>query len=119
MTFPSESIATLSTMRSLDSTVGETVRPMPKGLNSMLVLPRPCATGTGISPPARKLALCPDSATSVGSAISSVASSGIARKKPPAGGFLARGTEPRVPGDHSLEISSGSGLALPSFLGKG
>ncbi|MCY1541866.1 hypothetical protein D9M68_775750 [compost metagenome] len=55
-------------MRSFDSTVGVSVRPMPKGLYSMLVVPRPCGAGTGSSPPARKLALWPDSATSVGSA---------------------------------------------------
>ena len=34
----------------------------------MDVVPSACGTGTGISPPARKLALCPDSATSDGSA---------------------------------------------------
>src|SRR5471030_903605 len=34
----------------------------------MLIVPSDCGTGTGISPPARKLALCPDNATSVGSA---------------------------------------------------
>src|SRR5471032_1333689 len=36
----------------------------------MLIVPRDCGTGIGISPPARKLALCPDNATSVGSASS-------------------------------------------------
>src|ERR1700712_3286242 len=34
----------------------------------MRIVPSDCGTGIGISPPARKLALCPDNATSVGSA---------------------------------------------------
>ena len=55
-------------MRSRDSTVGVTVSPMPKGLNATVTDPRPAASGTGSSPPARKLALCPLSATRVGSA---------------------------------------------------
>ncbi|CFN82385.1 Uncharacterised protein [Bordetella pertussis] len=55
-------------MRSREMTVGVTVRPMPKGLNCTEVVPRPADTGIGISPPARKLALWPDMASSVGSA---------------------------------------------------
>src|SRR5471032_1750118 len=50
------------------STVGVSVSPIPYDLNSIDVEPSACGTGIGTSPPARKLALCPDSATSVGSA---------------------------------------------------
>ncbi|MNM82258.1 hypothetical protein D3C81_942840 [compost metagenome] len=55
-------------MRLEESTVGVTVRPMPKGLKVTVVVPSPCGSRMGSSPPARKLALWPDSATSVGSA---------------------------------------------------
>src|SRR5258708_21268449 len=50
------------------NTVGVSVSPTPYGLNSIEVEPSACGTGIGTSPPARKLALCPDRATSVGSA---------------------------------------------------
>jgi len=60
--------ATFSAMRFSDRMVGDTVKPMPKGLYSMVVEPNACGTGIGISPPARKLALWPESATRLGSA---------------------------------------------------
>jgi len=56
------------------STVGVNARLTPNGLNSTViaVVPvpvfPPCETGIGNSPPARKLAVSPDSATRVGSA---------------------------------------------------
>ena len=57
------------------STVGVNARLTPNGLNSTVMLlealpppPPPWLTGIGNSPPARKLAVSPDSATSVGSA---------------------------------------------------
>ena len=50
------------------STVGVKARPTPYFLNSMAIWPSAPGTGTGNSPPARKLAVSPDSATRFGSA---------------------------------------------------
>jgi hypothetical protein len=51
---------------SLLNTVGLKIRPTPNGLYSIPTVPRPWGTGTGNSPPARKLADCPLRVVSVG-----------------------------------------------------
>ncbi len=61
--------ATFSAMRSRPMMVGVSVRRMPNSLYSIDTLSLPeLGTGIGISPPARKLALCPFSATRLGRA---------------------------------------------------
>jgi len=55
-------------MRPFSSTVGEKARPTPYCLYSMVTVPSDCGIGTGNSPPARKVAVSPESATRVGSA---------------------------------------------------
>ncbi len=55
-------------MRLFDSTVGWNSRLAPKRRNCTEVWPKPCATGIGISPPARKLAFSPEMAVRFGSA---------------------------------------------------
>src|SRR6202047_551761 len=50
------------------STVGVTARPTPYFLYSIAVWPSEPGTGIGYSPPARKLAVSPDSATRLGCA---------------------------------------------------
>ncbi len=60
--------ATTRLMRSLPITVGVKARLTPNSLNSTVVTPSSCSTGTGNSPPARNFAVSPDSAIRFGSA---------------------------------------------------
>ncbi|MNF77729.1 hypothetical protein D3C84_598810 [compost metagenome] len=61
--------ATFSAIRFFPTMVGVRVRRIPNSLYSMDTLSLPeLGTGIGISPPARKLALCPLSATRLGRA---------------------------------------------------
>ena len=55
-------------MRPSASTIGVKARPTPYCLYSMVTAPSACETGIGNSPPARKLAVSPESAVRFGSA---------------------------------------------------
>ncbi len=55
-------------IRSPSTTRGTKSNSTPKGLNSTVMAPSSCATGTGYSPPARKVASCPERAVRFGSA---------------------------------------------------
>ena len=55
-------------MRPSARTIGVNARPTPYCLYSMVTAPSACETGIGNSPPARKLAVSPDSAVRFGSA---------------------------------------------------
>ncbi len=95
--------ATSMLMTPSASTVGVNARLTPNGLNwtemaiPLSPPPLPCATGIGNSPPARKLAVSPDRATSVGSAsvvttpLRSSALSVASMLSPPMRGTCARG----------------------------
>ena len=55
-------------MRPSASTIGVKARPTPYCLYSIATAPSDCETGIGNSPPARKLAVSPESAVRFGSA---------------------------------------------------
>ena len=62
------SLSIFRLMRPSDSTTGVKARPTPNFLNCTVSLPSLSTTGTGNSPPARKLAVSPDTAVRLGSA---------------------------------------------------